>query len=262
MHPSRTPLIAGNWKMYHGGPSSVPLAQGVAEVARALAQGSPKRAVDIVVAPPFTALAAVADSIEGSPVKLAAQNLYPKTEGAFTGEISGKFLKDCGCDWVIVGHSERRQYFGETGEMLKKKVVAALKAGLKVIFCIGETLDEREGGKTEAVLGRQIKEVLGPDVSLANVTAAYEPVWAIGTGRTASPAQAQEAHAFVRGQLRELYGAAAADAVRIQYGGSVKADNAQELMSQPDVDGALVGGASLKAADFLGIINGALAAKK
>ncbi len=252
----RTFYVAGNWKM------NLNLAEASALI-EGLKAGLPGgAAIDVAIFPPAYMLVPLAKGLTGSRIGLGAQNCHFEAKGAFTGELSPQMLLDAGCDSVIIGHSERRQYFGEAGELLKKKVASALKAGLKVIFCIGETLEEREAGKTEAVLSRQIKDVLGADVSLANVTVAYEPVWAIGTGRTASPAQAQEAHAFVRGQIRELYGAAAADAIRIQYGGSVKADNARELMSQADVDGALVGGASLKAADFLGIINGALAAKK
>ncbi len=249
MNPSRTPLIAGNWKMYHGGPSSVPLAQGVAEIARAMA-GSGGRKVDIVVAPPFTALAAVADSIDGSPVKLAAQNLYPKAEGAFTGEISGKFLKDCGCDWVIVGHSERRQYFAETDAFVADKVSAALSSDLLPIVCVGETLAQRESGETLRVVKQQVEAFLDVIAQASvSVAIAYEPIWAIGTGKTAGPAEAEEVHAAIRtwlaGKAQPL-----ADRTRILYGGSVKADNAAALLGCPNVDGALVGGASLDAGSF------------
>ncbi len=248
MNPSRTPLIAGNWKMYRGGPSSVELAQGVVEFARAMSAGAKK--VDVVVAPPFTALAAVADTIEGSPVRLAAQNLYPKPEGAFTGEISGPFLKECGCDWVIVGHSERRQYFGETDAFVADKVSAAFGADLLPIICVGETLEQREKGETLRVVKRQVEAFLDviAQASVA-VAIAYEPVWAIGTGKTAGPTEAEEVHAAIRtwltGKAQPL-----AERTRILYGGSVKADNAKALLGCPNVDGALVGGASLDAGSF------------
>jgi triosephosphate isomerase len=205
--------------------------------------------VDLAVFPPFVLLAPLAEGLKGVPIGLGGQNCYFEPKGAFTGEIAPQMLLDVGCNSVIIGHSERRHVIGETGELLKKKVAAALGAGLEVIYCIGETLEEREAGQTEAVLDRQLREVL-----------AYEPVWAIGTGKTATPAQAQEAHGFVRQEIAKLYNSQIADRLRIQYGGSVKASNARELMSQPDVDGALVGGASLKVDEFLGIIEGAMAA--
>jgi triosephosphate isomerase len=251
----RKKYVAGNWKM------NLNLAE-----ARALVDGLKKglpagNAVDVAVCPPYYMLVPLAESLRGTPIGLGAQNCHFEAKGAYTGEIAPQMLKDAGCGTVIIGHSERRQYFGEAGELLKKKVTAALAAGLEVIYCIGETLAEREAGQTEAVIRKHLHEVCGPGLSLDNVTLAYEPVWAIGTGKTATPAQAQDVHAFCRAEIARIYSKAVADQVRIQYGGSVKADNARELMSQPDVDGALVGGASLKAADFLGIIQGAAAAQ-
>lgn len=244
MNPARTPLIAGNWKMYHGGRSSVELAQGVVAFARDL------KNVDVVVAPPFTALAAVADTIDRSPVKVAAQNLYPKPEGAYTGEISGPFLKECGCDWVIVGHSERRQYFGETDSFVADKVSAALGSGLLPIVCVGETLAQREGGETLRVVKQQVEAFLDLIARASEAVAiAYEPVWAIGTGKTAGPAEAEEVHAAIRTWLAKK-SQALAERTRILYGGSVKADNAAALLGCPNVDGALVGGASLDAGSF------------
>jgi triosephosphate isomerase len=256
MNPARTPLIAGNWKMFHGGPSSVELASNVVAAVRALAGG---RKVDVVIAPPFTALAAVADAIDGTPVTLAAQNLYPKAEGAFTGEISGPFLKDCGCSWVIVGHSERRQYFGETDAFVAEKAAAALGVGLVPIICVGETLAQREAGETLRVVKAQVDAFLDV-IARTNtpVAIAYEPVWAIGTGKTAGPGEAEEVHAAIRSWL-ERKDADLAVRTRILYGGSVKADNAAALLGCPNVDGALVGGASLDAAAFGAIAKAAQA---
>jgi triosephosphate isomerase len=245
MNPARTPLVAGNWKMYHGGRTSVGLAQDVAAAARPLAGK-----VEVVVAPPFTALAAVADSIEGSPVKLAAQNLHPRAEGAFTGEVSGPFLKECGCVYVIVGHSERRQHFGETDAFVADKVSAALSNELVPIICVGETLEQRERGETLRVVKEQLDAFL--DViarTKVPVAIAYEPVWAIGTGKTAGPAEAEEVHAAIRTWLGKKSEDLAVR-TRILYGGSVKPDNAVALLGCPNVDGALVGGASLDAGSF------------
>lgn len=244
MNSSRTPLIAGNWKMYHGGQSSMALAAGVVAFAREL------KNVDVVIAPPFTALATVSTELEGSPVKLAAQNLYPKNEGAFTGEVSGPFLKDCGCTWVIVGHSERRQYFGETDQVVADKVSAAFGSGLLPIICVGETLQQREAGETLRVVKQQVEAFLdliarAPE----SVAIAYEPVWAIGTGKTAGPAEAEEVHAAIRTWLTNK-AENLAQRTRILYGGSVKADNAAALLGCPNVDGALVGGASLDPTSF------------
>lgn len=250
----RKKYVAGNWKM------NLTLAEARDLIDGIKAKLPTTPSIDLAVFPSYPLLFPVAKALAGTPIRFGAQNCYFEPKGAFTGEVSLQQIKDTGATSVLIGHSERRHVLGETGDMLKKKVVAALGAGLDVIYCIGETLPEREAGHTNAVLGRQIREVLGADVSLDRVTIAYEPVWAIGTGKTATTEQAQEAHAFVRNEIKNLYNGPTSDKVRIQYGGSVKADNAQALMSQPDVDGALVGGASLKADDFLGIINGAIAA--
>lgn len=251
----RTPIIAGNWKMN--------LLQGPA---RALANGvrtalDGVHGVEVVLCPPFTALHAVAQALDGAPIMLGAQNCYHKENGAYTGELSPQMLLDAGCEWVIIGHSERRQIFGESDELLAQKLDFALQAGLKVMFCIGETLDEREAGDTFAVLERQVTQGLKPlDASrLDRLVIAYEPVWAIGTGRNATPEQAEEAHAFIRQQVSKAFGEAAANALRIQYGGSVKSSNAAELLGQANVDGALVGGASLNADEFASIVKSAVA---
>jgi triosephosphate isomerase len=251
---ARRKFVCGNWKMHGTVAEAVALAK---DVAAGLA-GAPGGAVQVAVAPPFTALHAVAQAVRGSQVEVAAQDVHWEPKGAFTGEISAGMLAEVGCRHGIVGHSERRQYFGETDETVRKKVGALLAANVLPIVCVGETLAEREAGKTLAVVERQVRGALAgiPSSALAALTVAYEPVWAIGTGKTATSAQAQEVHAAIRKFLREL-GGDAADAIRIQYGGSVKPENAAELMSQPDVDGALVGGASLKAGDFLAIVKGA-----
>ncbi|HEY8076197.1 MAG TPA: triose-phosphate isomerase [Labilithrix sp.] len=244
MNSARRPLIAGNWKMFHGGRSAVELAQACVDFAR----GTPK--VDVVVAPPFTALAAVADTIDGTPVRLAAQNVHPKDQGAFTGEVSAPFLKDCGCAWVIVGHSERRQYFAETDAFVAEKVAASLAHDLLPIICVGETLAQRESGETLRVVKQQVDAFL--DVIARSdhaVAIAYEPVWAIGTGKNAGPAEAEEVHAAIRAWL-EKKSAPLATRTRILYGGSVKPDNAAALLACANIDGALVGGASLDAGSF------------
>jgi triosephosphate isomerase (TIM) len=246
MNPSRIPLIAGNWKMYHGGQSGIGLAQAVIEFAKAL----PK--VHIAIAPPSTLLAAVSATIEEnhSKVLLAAQNLYPKNEGAFTGEVSGPFLKEAGCTWVIVGHSERRQYFAETDAFVADKVSAALGAGLLPIICVGETLQQREGGETLRVVKQQVEAFLDLIAQTKeSVAIAYEPVWAIGTGKVAGPTEAEEVHAAIRTWLKNK-SEDLAERTRILYGGSVKADNASALLNCPNIDGALVGGASLDAGSF------------
>jgi len=239
MNPARRPLVAGNWKMNKGGPDGLGLAMECATLARSV----PK--VEIVIAPPSTVLAAVAEECSGKGVGIAGQNMHAKASGAFTGEISGSMLKDCGCTWVILGHSERRQLFGETDAGVAEKTAAAFGYGLLPIVCVGETLAEREGNKTLDVVRRQVDAVLA--VLEKNVAAAiaYEPVWAIGTGKNAGPAEAEEVHAAIRGWLGGL-GAK----TRILYGGSVKGDNAAGLLGSPNVDGALVGGASLDAASF------------
>lgn len=248
----RRPFIAGNWKMNLDRAGAVALA---AEIAR---RASEFPHVNLAVCPPFVYLEAVRGAIAGTPVGLGAQNMYHLSSGAFTGEISPAMLKEAGCKYVILGHSERRHIFKETNGDVNKKVLAAFAAGLVPIVCVGEQLTEREAGRTEAVIREQF------DGSLAGVSAdqmrgaviAYEPVWAIGTGKVATPAQAEEVHAGLRKLLESRYNVEVAAAVRIQYGGSVKPDNAAELLAQPNIDGALVGGASLKAADFLGIIAG------
>ncbi len=252
---ARRKFVCGNWKMHRTVAEAVALAK---DVAVGLAQASGGK-VQVAVAPPFTAIQAVATAVRGTGLEVAAQDVHWEAQGAFTGEISAAMLAEAGCRHGIVGHSERRQLFGETDEAVRKKVGALLQANVLPIVCVGETLSEREAGKTLAVVERQVRGALAgiPASALAALTVAYEPVWAIGTGKTATAAQAQEVHAAIRRILREL-GGEAADAIRIQYGGSVKPDNAAELMSQPDVDGALVGGASLKAGDFLAIVKGAL----
>ncbi|HEX9052164.1 MAG TPA: triose-phosphate isomerase [Anaeromyxobacter sp.] len=252
---ARRKFVCGNWKMHRTVAEAVALAK---DVAAGLAQASGGK-VQVAVAPPFTAIHAVAAAVKGTGLEVAAQDVHWEAQGAFTGEISAAMLAEAGCRHGIVGHSERRQLFGETDEGVRRKVGALLQANVLPIVCVGETLAEREGGKTLAVVERQVRGALAgiPASALAAITVAYEPVWAIGTGKTATSAQAQEVHAAIRKILREM-GGDAADAIRIQYGGSVKPDNAAELMSQPDVDGALVGGASLKASDFLAIVRGAL----
>jgi len=244
----RTPVIAGNWKLFKKTAEAVQLVEGIIPLIKG------KSGVEIIVAPVFTVLAGVAKAIAGSPVRLAAQNCYWEEEGAFTGEVSPGMLLDAGCSHVIIGHSERRQYFGETDETVNRKIKAALAAGLTVIFCIGETLAERESGKTFAVLKNQVAGGLAAVAGLDDVIIAYEPVWAIGTGKTATDAQAQEAHAFIRGEVAALYGAAVAAQVRILYGGSVKPENIAGLIARPDIDGALVGGASLNAESFAALV--------
>ncbi|OFX24038.1 MAG: triose-phosphate isomerase [Anaeromyxobacter sp. RBG_16_69_14] len=251
---ARVKFVCGNWKMYKTTGEARELVRALAP----LVEGMGGK-VQVAVAPPFTALAAVAEALRGTPIDLAAQNVHREAQGAFTGEISAGMLADLGVKHCIVGHSERRQLFGETDEGVREKVVVLFKAGLLPIVCVGETLQEREAGQTLAIVSRQVKSALQglPSADVGRLTLAYEPVWAIGTGKTATTAQAQEVHAVIRRLLVELAGGVA-DEVRIQYGGSVKPDNAAELMGQPDVDGALVGGASLKAPDFSRIVKGAL----
>jgi triosephosphate isomerase (TIM) len=249
----RPKFIAGNWKMFTSRSGAKHLAAGVA---RSL---DDEKKVLVAVCPPFPWLGIVRDMLEGTPVALGAQDCHFEKEGAFTGSVSPQMILDAGCSYVIVGHSERRHGLGETDELLNKKCKAALATGLHVIFCVGELLAERDGGKTFNVLERQIQHGLSniPTEQVRNVVVAYEPVWAIGTGRNASPEQAQEAHAFIRSEFAKLYGQNAANDLLIQYGGSVKPDNAATLLHQPDVDGALVGGASLKVGSFLEIVKAA-----
>jgi len=251
---SRTMLVAGNWKMHHGGASACTLA---AEVRDGVAKHD---RVEVLVAPPFTAIAAVAHEVDGSRVGVAAQNLYGKDAGAFTGEVSAPMLRESGASWVILGHSERRQLFGETDALVAEKLAAALAGGLRPIVCVGETLAEREAGDTLAVLDRQVKLGLAglTGDQIAALVIAYEPVWAIGTGKNATSAEAGEAHAHIRARLRQWFGGVPADRCRILYGGSVKPDNIRELIGLPDVDGALVGGASLEVRSFFEIVSRSL----
>jgi triosephosphate isomerase len=242
----RTPIIAGNWKLNKTVDEALALAKDLR------GQLSDLTDVEIIIAPPFTALAALSAVLTGSPIVLAGQNCYP-AEGAYTGEISPALLRDVGCRSVIIGHSERRQLFAEQDDFINQKIKAALSEGLKVIFCIGETLTERNENRTFEVLEKQIRRGLSDldNAAMTRLTVAYEPVWAIGTGQTASNEQAQEAHYFIRDLLSQLFDPMTAGATRILYGGSVKPDNIDGLMHQADIDGALVGGASLKAGDFI-----------
>jgi triosephosphate isomerase len=251
---ARKLFIAGNWKMNTSRASAVELARALVKEVGAL------EAIDLAVCPPFVYLSAVREALGAGRIALGAQDMFHEDDGAFTGEISGAMLKDVGCRYVILGHSERRHVIGEGDELTNRKVLKALSDGLMPIFCVGELLQERQAGETMDVVRRQVKigleGVTGLD--MGRITVAYEPVWAIGTGVTATPAQAQEVHAMIRGLLKETYGPAVGEALRIQYGGSVKPSNAGELLNQPDIDGALVGGASLKAADFVGIVKAGL----
>lgn len=249
----RKPFIAGNWKMNLLRDSSLSL------VHLLLDKLEPTDNVEVAVCPPLVYLHDVGAALRGSHIGLGAQNMYHEKEGAFTGEISGAMLKDLGCRYVILGHSERRQVMGETDASINKKVFAALRTELTPIVCVGETLDEREAGVTEKVVAEQMKGSLAKLSSEQGqkLVIAYEPVWAIGTGKTATPAQAEEVHLQIRKLLNDMFGKQVSEAVRVQYGGSVKPENAAELLSQPNIDGALVGGASLKAADFAAIIEAA-----
>jgi triosephosphate isomerase len=243
--------MAGNWKMY----------KTAGETAAFLSQFAPLVAgshhIDIVICPTFVNLPAAVKAAEATNIEIGGQDLYWLKEGAYTGEVSAPMLAAVGCRWVIVGHSERRQYFGETDENVLKKTIAALDAGLKPIVCVGERLEQRESGSTEAVLGKQFSDgIAGLSAEqFAKIVIAYEPIWAIGTGKTATPEIAEEAHLFLREQIRERFGFEPATACRILYGGSVKPENIKGLMMQPNLDGALVGGASLDAASFASIVN-------
>ena len=252
----RKPFVAGNWKMNTDSQSSVALARGVAEGS----VESAGRNADVAVCPPFVYLQNVARAVSSSSVAVGAQDVYFEKKGAFTGEISASMLKEIGCTYALCGHSERRHVIGETDELVNKKLTAAIAGGLLPILCVGELQSEREGGRTEEIVTRHVTKGLAglSAEKVSAVTVAYEPVWAIGTGLTATPAQAQEVHAFIRKLLGDLYDNKTAEATRILYGGSVKPDNAAELMSQRDIDGVLVGGASLKVEDFLGIIQAAV----
>jgi len=240
-------MVAGNWKMNNTTGEAALLAQSVKEATSMVSGG------DVVLAPPFTSLSVVNEIIKGSHVKLAAQNIFSEDKGAYTGEISPTMLKDVGCTYVIIGHSERRKYFHETDESVNLKVRKSLNAGLKPIICVGETEEEREKDITEFVIGIQVKKALVGIEKLDNIVIAYEPVWAIGTGKNATPIEAEEVHHFIRNVLGEKYGDAVGD-VRILYGGSVTPENIGELIAMENIDGALVGGASLKSESFIGII--------
>jgi triosephosphate isomerase len=246
----RRPIIAGNWKM------NKTVSEAVDLVRQSKVLVADIRDIDIVVAPTFTALHAVSREINGSNIELAAQDVFWETSGAYTGEISPTMLKDAGCRYVIIGHSERRQYFGETNESVHKKIKASLAVGLHPILCVGEALEERETGKTFDVVKIQVFQCLEgfSREEMDKITIAYEPIWAIGTGKTATPQQAEEVHAFIREQLGSITHRQVSEAMRIQYGGSVNPDNIGDLMAEPNIDGALVGGASLTADSFSRIV--------
>lgn len=249
----RLPIVGGNWKMNTNRASASALAAAVASAHR------DSNAVEVVVFPPFPYLSEVGRGVKGSAVMLGAQDLFYEPDGAYTGEISAAMLLDCGCTWVLAGHSERRHVVGESDELVNRKTLAALAAGLRVILCIGETREQREAGETDAVNTRQLTTGLkGVSADqMNNVVIAYEPVWAIGTGLTATPEDAQAAHAAIRGALSQVFDARTAGATRIQYGGSMKPGNAAGLMAMPDIDGGLIGGASLNAEDFGAIVQAA-----
>jgi triosephosphate isomerase len=248
----RKPLLAGNWKMYKTPADTKAFFEKFIPLVAASAHA------EVAICPPFVAIAAAVDAAAGSNVGVGGQDCYwTNKEGAFTGEVSPAMLKAAGCEWVIIGHSERRQFFGETDESVCKKTVAALEAGVRPIVCVGELLEERESGRTNDVLKTQFDGGMAPLTAeqFAQIVIAYEPVWAIGTGKVATPEIAEDAHKVIRSLVEAKFGKDAADAVRILYGGSVKPDNVKGLMAQPDIDGALVGGASLKPEDFAGIVN-------
>ena len=249
---SRKIFIAGNWKMNKTAAETKELCEALKAK---FASFCPCKA-EVAVCPPFTSIATAVEALKGSNIKVGAQNIHWADNGAFTGEISGAMLKEMGIEYVIIGHSERRQYFGETDETVNKRIAAALKYDLKPIVCIGETLEEREGNKTEAVLAKQIKDGFANIAAsdMAKVTIAYEPVWAIGTGKTATPDMAEETHAFIRKTFADLYGAEVAEALVIQYGGSMKPENSKDLVAQKDIDGGLIGGAALKADSFYDLV--------
>lgn len=246
----RKPFVAGNWKMHKTAAEAVALVEELKPLLAGTTQ------VEVAVCPPYTSLVAVQQALAGSSIGLGAQNVHWEASGAFTGEISAEMLLTSGCKYAIIGHSERRQYFADTDETVNRKLTAALGAGLVPIVCVGETLEQREAGQIEAVVLGQLNGALqgiqAKDAS--RIVLAYEPVWAIGTGKTATSAQAEEVHALIRGRLKALYGPEVADAIRLQYGGSVKPDNAAELFAQPNIDGGLIGGAALKAEDFAAIV--------
>ena len=250
-------FVAGNWKMYTSRGEAIALVKGLAGL-------KGRKGLEVAVCPPFVYLPTVVEAVRGTTLKVGAQNCYIEPKGAFTGEVAPQMLVDVGCEYVILGHSERRHVLGETDALIAKKVVAALAAGLKVILCVGELLAERESGSTQDVVRRQVEAGLFGLTAeqMKNVTVAYEPVWAIGTGKTATPEDANEVHSFIRKLAAGKFGSEVAGELTIQYGGSVKPENAFDLLSQSDIDGALVGGASLKADSFAGIVEGAVKAKK
>ena len=253
---ARKVFIAGNWKMNKTAAETAALCKALKEKFADICPCT----VDVAVCPPFTSLSTAIAELKGSGIKVGAQNIHWADNGAFTGEISGAMLKEMGVEYVIIGHSERRQYFGETDDTVNKRLVAALKNDIKPIVCIGELLEERENGKTEAVLEKQIKGAFAGigECDFKKVVIAYEPVWAIGTGRTATPEMAQDTHAFIRKVVAGLYGAATAEGTVIQYGGSMKAENSKELVAQKDIDGGLIGGAALKADSFHDLVKNAI----
>lgn len=246
----RRPLIAGNWKMYKTCTEALDFVRQFAPLVGEIEDR------DIMIAPAFTALETTADALKATSIAVGAQDLFWETEGAYTGQVSARMLVACGCRYVIIGHSERRQYFGETDETVRRKLKAAVQAGLTPVMCVGETEKERESGQTFSILDKQVKDGLKNLIAdeLASLIIAYEPVWAIGTGKTASAAQAQEAHRFIRSMVAMLLGSPFAERLRLLYGGSVKPENISELMRLPDIDGALVGGASLKPDPFSQIV--------
>lgn len=254
----RRPIIAGNWKM------NATLSEARALTKELLKAFSGLSGLDVVLCPPFTALTAVGELLRGSSIMMGGQDLHWEPQGAFTGEISPLMLKDAGCRYCIIGHSERRALFGETDAVVHRKLNAALHQGLNPILCVGETLQQRQAGQTWEIVKGQMETALDkvdPEQISRTVTIAYEPVWAIGTGRNATPLEAQEVHASIRSWLTDRMGPSRAQAVRIQYGGSVKPENAGELLGQPDLDGALVGGASLNARSFIAIVKSAMQPK-
>jgi len=259
MSQARIPLVAGNWKMHKGPAEARRFAEELLGEFAKDRTGTPVpgHRPDVAVFPPFTSLPAVAQTLRGTAIAYGGQNCHWESKGAFTGEVAPAFLAELGCRYVLVGHSERRTLFGETDETCRKKLLAAVAAGIEPVLCCGETLTEREAGRTFEVLERQLRAALAGLASTASLTIAYEPVWAIGTGRTATPAQAGEAHRFIRNWLVRELSPAAGGRTRLLYGGSVKPDNFGELLRQPDVDGALVGGASLELASFRGIVGAA-----
>jgi triosephosphate isomerase (TIM) len=250
----RTPIIAGNWKMHLTGEEAYNLTSGIAKTI------ADKKGVEVILCPSYTLLHSVVEAAKGTDVLVGGQNLFWEAKGAFTGEISAEMLLDIGCTHVIIGHSERRQYFGETDASVQRRTKVALDAGIIPIVCVGETLEEREEGSTEKVIERQISGALNKFSAdqISNIIVAYEPVWAIGTGRTATPETAQEVHKMIRIWLSEKFGNEISQSIRILYGGSMKAENAAELLSKEDIDGGLVGGASLKVDSFSGIIEATL----